>query len=105
MPNHKRKTVKSLSHSDKNKNGVDDRLDLITNICAVVLPFTTFDQLYIIYIRKQTEGVSAITWLLYALLTIPLFIYSIKRKDLPMIILNGLWIIVDLAVWVGVLIT
>ncbi len=91
-------------HTDKNKNGVDDRLDYITNICAVVLPFTTIDQLHIIYVQKQTSGVSAITWLLYALLTIPLFIYSIKRKEFPMIILNGLWIVVDLAVWVGVLV-
>jgi uncharacterized protein with PQ loop repeat len=87
---------------DKNNNGVDDRLDLITNICAVVLPFTTIDQLYIIYINKQTVGVSSITWLLYGLLSIPLLVYSIKRKEVPMIILNGLWVIVDFAVWFGV---
>lgn len=89
---------------DKNKNGVDDRLDLITNICAVLLPFTTIDQLYIVYIKKQTEGVSSFTWLMYGILTIPLLIYSIKRKDLPMILLNGLWVIVDFAVWFGVVI-
>ena len=90
------------THIDKNKNGVDDRLDLITHICAVVLPFTTIDQLYIVYIKKQTEGVSSITWLLYGILTIPLLIYSIKRKEVPMIILNGLWVIIDFAVWFGV---
>lgn len=89
--------------ADKNKNGVDDRLDFITNICAVVLPFTTIDQLHIIYVQKQTAGVSAITWFLYGLLTFPLFIYSIKRKDFPMIVLNGLWLITDFAVWIGVL--
>lgn len=88
---------------DKNKNGVDDRLDFITNICAVVLPFTTFDQLYIIYFQKKVEGVSAITWLLYAILTVPLLIYSVKRKDFPMIVLNGLWVIIDTSVWIGVL--
>ncbi len=89
--------------TDKNKNGVDDRLDFITNICAVILPFTTFDQLYIIYFQKKVEGVSAITWLLYAILTIPLLIYSVKRKDFPMIILNGLWVVIDISVWAGVL--
>jgi len=89
--------------SDKNKNGVDDRLDFITNICAVILPFTTLDQLHIIYIQKQTEGVSAITWFLYGILTIPLFIYSLKRRDFPMIVLNGLWLIFDFSVWIGVL--
>lgn len=87
---------------DKDKNGVDDRLDLITNICAVVLPFTTLDQLNLVYIQKKTEGVSAITWLLYGLLSIPLLIYSLKKKDTPMILLNGLWVIIDLAVWFGV---
>lgn len=97
---HARKTLKKFN--DKNKNGVDDKLDFLTNVCAVVLPFTTFDQLYLIYIQKKVDGVSAITWLLYAVLSIPLFIYSIKRKDFPMIILNGLWVIIDIAVWVGV---
>lgn len=89
--------------SDKNKNGVDDRLDFITNVCAIVLPFTTIDQLHIIYIQKNTEGVSALTWFLYGFLTIPLFIYSLKRKDFPMIILNGLWLVIDFTVWIGVL--
>ncbi len=88
---------------DKNKNGVDDRLDLITNICAVVLPFTTLDQLHIIYVQKRVDGVSAITWFLYGALSIPLLIYSVKRKDTPMILLNGLWVIIDWSVWVGVL--
>jgi hypothetical protein len=88
---------------DKNKNNIDDRLDLLTNICAVVLPFTTLDQLYLIYILKKVDGVSSITWFLYGALSIPLLIYSYKKKDTPMIVLNGLWVIIDWAVWVGVL--
>lgn len=87
---------------DKNKNGVDDKLDLITNVCSVILPFTTLDQLYLVYVKREVAGVSAITWFLYGLLSIPLFIYSLKRKDLPMIMLNGLWVIFDFAVWFGV---
>ena len=42
-------------HRQTNKNGVDDRLDLITHICAVVLPFTTIDQLYIVFIKKTNH--------------------------------------------------
>ena len=95
---------KKIVKADKNKNGVDDRLDWITNVCAVVLPFTTLDQLYIIYVKRETAGVSAITWFLYGLLSIPLLIYSLKRKDLPMILLNGLWVLFDFAVWAGVVI-
>lgn len=87
---------------DKNKNGVDDRLDYITNICAVVLPFTTLPQLYNIYIKKESEGVSEITWFLYGLLSIPLLYYSVKRKDFPMITLNGLWVFFDFSVWFGI---
>ena len=90
--------------SDTNRNGVDDRLDKVTNLCAVALPFTTLDQLYIIYGQGITAGVSAFTWFMYGLLTIPLLIYSLKRKDTPMIILNGLWVVVDFAVWFGVVI-
>jgi len=68
------------------------------------LPLTTIDQLYIIYIQKKVDGVSALTWFMYGFLTIPLFAYPLIRKDKPMIILNGLWIIIDWSVWVGVLI-
>lgn len=89
---------------DKNNNGVDDRLDTLTNICAIILPFTTLDQLYLIYINKQTAGVSARTWFLYGLLSIPLFIYSVKRRDMPMIVLNGLWVVFDFAVCFGVVV-
>lgn len=89
---------------DKNKNNVDDRFEVIVNICSVILPFTTLPQLYIIYIENNVSGVSAFTWFAYAILTIPIFIYSIKRKELPLILLNGLWIVVDLAVAIGVLI-
>lgn len=101
MPNLLSRYLYHRKH-DKNRNGVDDRLDWLTNACAVILPFTTLDQLYIIYVRKETAGVSAITWLLYGVLSIPLLIYSLKRKDVPMILLNGLWVIFDLAVWLGV---
>jgi uncharacterized protein with PQ loop repeat len=87
---------------DKNHNGVDDRLDTITNICAVVLPFTTIDQLHLVYVQKKIDGVSAPTWFLYGILSIPLLMYSIKRKDTPMVVLNGLWVFIDLAVWLGV---
>lgn len=93
-----------LKYKDKNKNKVDDRLDAIANVCAVILPFTTFDQLHLIYVQQKFEGVSALTWLLYGILSIPLLIYSIARKDLPMIILNGLWVLIDFAVWAGVVI-
>lgn len=89
--------------NDKNKNGVDDRLDTLSNICAVILPFTTLDQLYKIYIEGKVEGVSALTWFLYAVLSLPLVVYSIKRRDTPMIILNGLWVVTDLSVWAGVM--
>ncbi len=90
------------NRSDKDRNGVDDRLDRVTNICAVLLPFTTLDQLYIIYVKRQTDGVSALTWFLYAVLTIPLLFYSVVRRDKPMIVLNGLWVVIDLSVWFGV---
>lgn len=96
------KTLRRKKH-DKNHNQVDDRLDTLTNICAVVLPFTTLDQLYLIYVKRQVDGVSAITWFLYGILSIPLLAYSLQRKDFPMIVLNGLWVVIDLSVWLGVI--
>ena len=99
----KKTTLFGFHIIDKDKNLVDDRFDLLVNACAVILPFTTLDQLYLVYIKKETAGVSAITWFLYGVLSIPLLFYSLLRKDTPMIILNGLWVIIDLAVWFGVI--
>lgn len=88
---------------DKNKNMVDDRFEVFVNICSVILPLTTLPQLYTIYVERITEGVSIITWISYTLLTIPIFIYSLKRKELPLILLNGLWILVNSAIVIGLL--
>jgi uncharacterized protein with PQ loop repeat len=98
----KNRRILGYKKIDSDHNAVDDRLDWITNVCSVVLPFTTLHQLYLIYVLRETAGVSGITWLLYAVLSVPLFIYSLQRKDTPMIILNGLWVLVDALVWLGV---
>lgn len=100
--NSKRRRILGYKKIDLNHNAVDDRLDWITNICSVILPFTTLHQVYLIYVERETAGVSGPTWLLYAILSVPLFIYSLQRKDTPMIILNGLWVLFDLLVWFGV---
>ena len=79
-----------------------DLFETFVTVCAIIVPFTTLPQLYTIYIDKQADGVSALTWLLYALLTVPLFFYAKRKKDKPMIILNGLWVIFEILVSVGV---
>lgn len=88
---------------DKNRNKVDDRLDSVVNVSAIALPLTTLPQLDMIYRQQLVEGVSALTWFLYALLTIPLWLYSLIRRDTPMLILNSLWLVIDLAVAFGVI--
>lgn len=69
----------------------------------MVLASKTIRQLYIIYDKRQVEGVPANSWFLYAVLTLPLLVYSIKRKDFPMIMMNGLFVCIDLSVFAGVL--
>lgn len=88
---------------DKNRNRVDDRFEVFVNICSVILPLTTLPQLYNIYVGRLTEGISIITWISYTILTIPIFIYSVKRKELPLILLNGLWILVNTGIVIGLL--
>ena len=78
--------------------------ETVVTICAFAVPFMTLPQLYTIYINKQVEGVSALTWLLYAVFTLPLFLYAKNKKDTPMVILNGLLILFEVLVVVGVVI-
>ena len=64
--------------------------ETITNIAgwipAVVLPIAALSQLFTIARRKSADGVSLITWLLFAIANIGLYIFTEKYFSLQSII-------------------
>jgi uncharacterized protein with PQ loop repeat len=79
-------------------------LDHLVLSLAVIGPMFDIPQLYQIYAKKSAEGVSFFTWFLFAFFAIPWLIYGIVHKEKPIIISYALWILIDSAIVIGVLV-
>ncbi len=71
---------------------------------AVIEPVMTLPQIYEIWIKQETEGVSTATWGMYISAAIIWLLYGLQLKDKPLIISSILWIITESAVVIGSLI-
>lgn len=71
-------------------------------VVAVIEPSTTLPQIYEIWVRHQTAGVSTLTWGLFALVAFFWVFYGLKIKDKPVLIASCLWVIMELAVVFGI---
>lgn len=78
-------------------------LDNLVLAISVIFPFVTLPQVFLIWVKKNAQGVSILTWTLYFVLTIPLLIYGIVHREKPFVIMYSLWLIIDLMIIVGVL--
>jgi len=56
-----------------------------------------------IWVNKQIDGVSLISWGLFTLLAIPLLLYALVHKDVKLIIMYSLNILLNVAVVAGVI--
>jgi uncharacterized protein with PQ loop repeat len=73
-------------------------------IVAIVEPLTTLPQIIDVFTKSNVSAVSVLTWGLYALFEVVWVIYGLAIKNRPIVITNILWIVMDLAVVMGVLI-
>lgn len=87
----------------KNKNNVK-LITQIVLILAVVEPLMTLPQVYEVWVRHQTEGVSIATWTFFALSAATWLLYGIAIKNTPLIVSGTLWIILETSVVIGLLI-
>lgn len=86
-------------HSKKHKTNL---LNITTIIVSILLPLATLPQLYDVYISKHVQDLSLLTWVLWAVLTFPLLLYSIKHKAKPLILLYSLWLVVHILMIIGI---
>lgn len=98
------KTNNKRNKTKYNRIKHNKNIDNITTIVAILMPFTTIPQIYKIWILQNTSGVSIWTWILYFILCIPMIIYGVFYKMTPIIILNALWMLMNLIIIVGMLI-
>tara|TARA_Y100000310_G_scaffold218438_1_gene219722 strand:- start:1954 stop:2292 length:339 start_codon:yes stop_codon:yes gene_type:complete len=79
-------------------------LDRTVDVVSIVFPFIILPQIYEIWVKKNVEGVSFITWLLFLLFTIPLFFYAYVHKEKKLALMYGLFFIVHAIVIIGILV-
>lgn len=73
-------------------------------VVAVVAPFMTLPQLYLVWIKRDISGVSVYSWLGYCVFNAFWVFYGLVHKDKPIVLCNIAWVIVQGLVVLGVLI-
>lgn len=79
---------------------------LINRVCtvfAVLMPLTTLPQIMLLYTTQNTGGLSLAMWILYTIGVVPFLMFGVIYKHVQLIILNSLWLIVQLVMIVGIL--
>ncbi len=79
-------------------------LDIAVYVVGVAGPLATLPQLIEIYSTHNADGVSFVTWGLYAVTDLPWVIYAFVHREPPLIICYVLWFSFNAAVAIGVLI-
>lgn len=74
----------------------------VTVVVAVVGPLMTLPQIYNVWVRGQTAGVSVVTWSLYTACAAIWIAYGASIRDRPLVISNVLWFLLDGAVVLAV---
>jgi len=78
-----------------------DYMHRIVVVSSIIMPLTTLPQIYKIWAFQNATGISLITWTSYAILAIPLLIFSYVHKIKLIFFMNILWLIVYAAVITG----
>ena len=78
-------------------------LENLVGVIALVYPLSAIPQIIEIWMNKNVEGVSLLTWSLFLVLTIPLIIYAIVKKDRKLTIMWSLWSLGYVAIILGLI--
>lgn len=94
------KNFEEFPHTNKTKRIFDHLIYL----AVFVWPIMNIPQLYTVWIEKETAGVNVISWFSFAVVSCLWFVYGILHKEKPIILMNFILILFQLAVAIGVLI-
>lgn len=84
-----------------------DEKRFINKLCAVfavIMPLTTLPQIIMLYSNHDSSGLSLLMWVLYTVATVPFLFFGIIYKHIQIIVLNGLWILMNTIMIIGILI-
>ncbi len=77
-------------------------INKLAYFAAATAPLGTIPQLIDIWIKKQTAGVSPLSWIIFDIYSIVWLIYGVSHKEKPIVVSSILWLVFQTAVFVGV---
>ena len=101
---HKRKRVHEKLEPYPNPNKLKRFIDFLIYLGGILGPLFTVPQLTKIWFDKNATGVSVISWGGYTIGAIFWVMYGVIHKEKAIIFTYGIWVILDLFIFIGVLI-
>jgi uncharacterized protein with PQ loop repeat len=95
---------KAKTKKQTSKIKLSNTLNKLVLAVGIIEPLITIPQAYTVWVDKQTAGVSLLTWTGYIVAAIIWVLYGLKIKDKPIIISSAMWVLIEAAVVLGVLI-
>ena len=78
-------------------------VDRLMSIASVFHPLFAVPQIYSIYSTQSADGVSFWTWLGFLIMGIVFLLYGLAHKIKPFIVMQTLWLAVNLLVVIGII--
>lgn len=88
-------------HLNKKKNRA--LLDKVVSSASYIYPLSGLPQLLLVF-GGEIEGVSVVSWVMFASFSALFLAYGIVHKVKPMIVVNLLWLVMDILIVLGTLI-
>ena len=91
-------------HKHKKKNNLsNDAWDFLLYFFVFTTPLFEIPQAYLIYSKKDADGVSVLTWVYFAASSVVWLIYGLRKKLKPVIFSYTLYLIIETIIVVGIL--
>ncbi len=78
-------------------------LDRLIFVVGALGPIMTLPQLYGIWVTRQAEGVSLISWSSYFVFSMIWILYGVVHKEKPIIYTYTLWFVIEGLIIIGIL--
>lgn len=89
-------------HLHRKRKKRQSSIDKLVYFAVIFGPMMTLPQVYSIWIEKS-DGVSVISWVSYLVIAVVWLLYGLKHREKPIIIVQLLWIVLDVLIVVGLL--
>ena len=83
------------------KQNSDKHLPFWVKLVSFVAPLTVLPQLYQIWVLKNTSGVSSITWVLFMIMSIPIFLYVLSKEEWHLSMMYGIYHVFYVVILLG----